>query len=190
MRQFAGVSEQYMCRSPTLLFQVVPEESAEDEPPFGTDCYPFDVPIELAYSSETTSAPLYHMPPPTDAIVSLLFAAIALSEVRDCVEDHSDPRGLLFFDRGVTDGISDGPLDYARATERLAGAGFWVPKPTSATQLVTEIHACLSPEAAARAAAARAHYPVQYATDQRWLDGLWRFVVEYIRQRERLRTAV
>jgi hypothetical protein len=117
----------------------------------------------------------------------LLLAAIALAEVRECVEEHGDPRGLLFFDRGVTESIHDGPLDHASAIARLEPAGFWIAKPRSASQLVADLQAELPSEAAAQAAAARARYPVQYATDARWLDGLWRFVAEYVRKRERER---
>jgi hypothetical protein len=181
------VGEQYLLRRPTALLHDLSGDNGEHghlEPPFGPDCYPVDLPIELKYGSDIIDAPLAHAPPPSDPDVGILIGALIWRETGGAPE-HDDPRGVLVFDSSVLNDLRGGQhLRYAEIVERIAAASFWIAKPESASQLVEGILAHLSPAERESALRNKQRYPVQYASDVGWLEDLWKALYLSLHKRE------
>jgi hypothetical protein len=99
---------------------------------------------------------------------------------------HAEPRALVVDLFGGLDLGALGPTTHRRYDEivaALASVGFWIDLPTSVDECIAAIDATLTATERAKAAAARARYPHQYRTDERWLDELRRLYDSLLRMR-------
>jgi len=184
------MGEQVLLRRPTALLHVDATDVDDEDvdPPFGRDCCPLDLPIELVYGSVHADFPVGHAPPPSSRAVVVLVQAIVWTEAKALARQHDDLRGILVYDAMVIDPLPPEPrLTYANLVETIAPAGFWVPTPASAEDLVKGILSELRADETPNALRSREQYPVQYETPDGWLPALWRFLERSVQRREQER---